>query len=272
MSAAYTATTAPVAPGGKPFEGKVILVTGASAGIGEAVAYKLACDGAIVVLGARRMEKLKELVDKIKASGGQALAISLDVTDYSSCEAFVQQIKDTYGRLDGAFNNAGGGQPTGDFVEQTPEQFKKNFDLNFFGTYHMMKAELALMTEQKSGSIVNNLSLFASKVFTPSPDYTISKHAAKAATQVAAATVADSKVRVNSVSPGFTLPSESLGDFLEKNPEMKPKFMSPLGTMMDVEKDVYPAVAYLLSDASANLTGIDLPVAGGHNINTFSIS
>merc|ERR1719265_689671 len=119
----------------------------------------------------------------------------------------------------------------------------------------MMKAELEVMTEQKSGSIVNNLSLFATKLMPTAPAYTVSKHAVKTLQQLAAANVAGSQVRINSVSPGFTRPSEALDTYLDSNPDAEAVFRSPQGRMYDATKDVYPALAYFFDDVSKGVTG-----------------
>jgi len=266
-----SAGACPAVPAAKRFDGKVIAVAGASSGIGEVLARQLASDGARVVMGARRVEQLQRIQEEIEAAGGRAEVQHLDVLDYASCERFVQFANATFGHLDGAINNAGGGESSGDFMTMEVDAFKKVFDLNFLSVYHMMKAELTIMTGQQRGSIVNNLSILKDRRFTAAPAYGAAKAAALALQETAAATVAATQVRINSISPGFTLPSEALDVFLAANPEAKALFNAPQGRMMDAGRDVYPATAYLLDDASAGVTGIDIPVAGGLNINEFKL-
>lgn len=99
----------PICDNSKPFAGKVFLVTGASSGIGAAVAKQLSIDGATVVLAARRVEKLEDLKNEIDQLGGSSSVVKMDVLDYASVEHAVNATVEQHGKLDGAFNNAGGG-------------------------------------------------------------------------------------------------------------------------------------------------------------------
>lgn len=251
--------------GAKRFEGKVFLVTGASSGIGEIVAKGLAAAGAHVVLAARRVEKLEEVKKAIEADGGSASIQQVDVMKYEDVEKVVNNIVEEKGHLDGAFNNAGGGGPAGTVADFPEADFKQVFELNFYGTYHCMKAELQVMIKQKSGSIVNNLSMLKELHLAQQAPYGASKAALKYVQDSAAIEAAGSGVRVNSVSPGFTRPSEALDTFLASAPGLEPMFLnsSPMGKF-STAKDVYESVAFLLDEqTSASITGSDIAVSGG---------
>jgi NAD(P)-dependent dehydrogenase (short-subunit alcohol dehydrogenase family) len=263
--------TAMKAPKSKRFAGKVFLVTGASSGIGEVIAKKLAMDGAHVVLTARRLDKLLAIKASIETDGGSASAEPMDVLQYEEVESVIKGIVYKHGKLDGAFNNAGGGDGTaGPLIDCDVKQFRKGFDLNFYGTYHCMKAELQVMTKQGSGSIVNNTSMLAKSVMVGVSNYCASKRAIQALQESAAIETASSNVRVNSVSPGWTTPSESLDAFLEANPafvkNMTPPVVPASGGLISAD-EVYASVAFLLDNTTSGaITGIDIPVCGGLNI------
>lgn len=249
----------------KRFEGKVFLVTGASSGIGQSVAKQLAAAGAHVVLAARRAEKLEEVKKAIEIDGGSASIELVDVMKYEDVEKAVNSIVDKMGHLDGAFNNAGGGGSPGTIADLPEAEFKKVFELNFYGTYHCMKAELQAMIKQKSGSIVNNLSMLTQCHLPEQSHYGASKAALKYLQDSAALEAVGSGVRVNSVSPGFTRPSEALDTFLASSPGLEPMFLnsSPMGKFA-TGVDVYESVAFLLDEqTSARITGHDLAVSGG---------
>jgi NAD(P)-dependent dehydrogenase (short-subunit alcohol dehydrogenase family) len=140
--------------------GKVILVTGASSGIGRTTAIRLASEGASVVVAARRNDEIREVVDEITNSGGNAVFCRTDVTQESDVEAMVSMAMDTFGRLDGAFNNAGKvGGPPEPWHEVDVDTFDETIDANLRGVWLCMKHELRVMREQGSGSIVNNSSI-----------------------------------------------------------------------------------------------------------------
>lgn len=254
--------------GAKRFEGKVFLVTGASSGIGEVVAKGLAAAGAHVVLAARRVQKLEEIKTAIEADGGSASIQQVDVMKYEEVEKMVNSIVDEKGHLDGAFNNAGGGGTPGTIADLPEGDFKAVFELNFYGTYHCLKAELQAMIKQKSGSIVNNLSMLKEMHLAQQAHYGASKAAMKHVQDSAALEAAGSGVRVNSVSPGFTRPSEALDAHLAAAPSLEPMFKnsSPM-VGFSTAQDVCESVAFLLDDqTSARITGHDIAVSGGSSL------
>lgn len=132
---------------------KVIIITGASSGIGEATAKEIASKGGKVVLGARREDKLKQIADDITAAGGQAVYQVLDVTKPEDNDAIVALAKDTYGRVDGIFLNAGI-MPVSNVSALKVDEWKQMVDVNINGVLNGVAAVMPTFTEQKSGHIL----------------------------------------------------------------------------------------------------------------------
>src|SRR5262245_41324264 len=134
--------------------GQVVIVTGASAGIGEAVARMLAREGAIVVISARRADRLEELKREIEAAGGRALALAGDITSAQDRERLVRATMDAFGRIDGLVNNAGYGQRGP--IELVPvEAIRQNFETNLFSLIALTQLVIAVMRKQQGGRIIN---------------------------------------------------------------------------------------------------------------------
>ena len=132
---------------------KVVIITGASSGIGEATAKELAAKGAKVVLGARREDKLKQIADDIKAAGGEAVYATLDVTKQEDNDAIVKLAKDTYGKLDAILLNAGI-MPVSNVSALKTNEWKQMVDVNINGVLNGVAAVMPTFTEQKSGHIL----------------------------------------------------------------------------------------------------------------------
>ena len=166
----------------------IALVTGASQGIGRAVALGLLADGFRVVLAARRAEPLKALVEEARQQGGEALAVPCDVTDATSVEALFARIRDTYGRLDLLFNNAGVGAPAVPIDELELDAWHRAVNTNLTGVFLCSRAAFALMREQspRGGRIINNGSISAHTPRPFSAPYTATKHAVAGLTKALA--------------------------------------------------------------------------------------
>ena len=147
-------------------EGKVVVITGASSGLGESTARHLAKLGATVVLGARRKGRLDAIVKNIQADGAKALAVSVDVTNRAQVEALVQKAIDTYGKIDVLVNNAGI-MPIAPLSLLKVDEWDRMIDLNIKGVLYGIAAALPHMKQQKCGHIVNTASVFGIKVFAP---------------------------------------------------------------------------------------------------------
>ncbi|WCE07313.1 SDR family oxidoreductase [Pseudomonas sp. JBR1] len=166
----------------------IALVTGASQGIGRAVALGLLADGFRVVLAARRAEPLEALVEEARQQGGEALAVPCDVTDAASVEALFTRIRDTYGRLDLLFNNAGVGAPAVPIDELELDAWHRAVNTNLTGVFLCSRAAFALMREQspRGGRIINNGSISAHTPRPFSAPYTATKHAVAGLTKALA--------------------------------------------------------------------------------------
>ncbi|GAC1035559.1 SDR family oxidoreductase [Pseudomonas sp. No.117] len=166
----------------------IALVTGASQGIGRAVALGLLQDGFRVVLAARRAEPLEALVKEARQQGGEALAVPCDVTDAASVEALFDRIRATYGRLDLLFNNAGVGAPAVPIDELELDAWHRAVNTNLTGVFLCSRAAFALMREQspRGGRIINNGSISAHTPRPFSAPYTATKHAVAGLTKALA--------------------------------------------------------------------------------------
>jgi NADP-dependent 3-hydroxy acid dehydrogenase YdfG len=160
-------------------QGKVVLVTGASSGIGAATAVKLAANGAKVGLAARRADRLMDLVAKIKSDGGQAIALEMDVVDSASVAEGVETLAEKFGTVDIVFNNAGL-MPLSDMDALQTGEWHRMVDVNIKGVLNTTAAVLPYMIAQKSGHVVNTSSIAGRKVFAGLSVYCATKHAVTA--------------------------------------------------------------------------------------------
>ncbi|MCH2456368.1 MAG: SDR family oxidoreductase, partial [Idiomarina sp.] len=159
--------------------GKVVVITGASSGLGEATAKMLAEKGAKLVLGARREERLKQLVDDIKNSGGEAIYKTVDVTKRSEVEALANAARDEFGRIDVLVNNAGL-MPLAPLDELKVDEWDQMIDVNIKGVMYGVGAVLPTMRKQESGHIINLSSVAGHVVFPGATVYCATKFAVKA--------------------------------------------------------------------------------------------
>jgi NADP-dependent 3-hydroxy acid dehydrogenase YdfG len=181
---------------------KVVLITGASSGIGAATAIRLANDGHRVFLGARRSGRLQELVDRIRGDGGTAAFQTLDVTSAEDMNAFVAKAVETYGRVDVIVNNAGV-MPLSPLAERKVDEWNRMIDVNIRGVLHGIAAVLPMMRAQGSGHIVNLASVGAHEVVPTAAVYCATKFAVRAISE-GLRKEATGDVRVTLISPGVT--------------------------------------------------------------------
>lgn len=182
---------------------KVIVITGASSGIGEASAKLLAAKGNKVVLGARREEKLKQIVEEIKADNGEALYQVTDVTDSEDVEKLVKLAVDTFGRIDVLINSAGI-MPHSPLKDKRINDWDQMIDINIKGTLYGIGAALSYMNEQKAGQIINISSVAGHYAHAGGAVYSATKWAVRAISESLREEVAQdgSNIRVTIVSPG----------------------------------------------------------------------
>jgi NADP-dependent 3-hydroxy acid dehydrogenase YdfG len=182
-------------------EGKVVIITGASSGIGEAVAKHLVAAGALVSLAARRKDKLDALVEEIKASGGQAISFVTDVTKREQVEALVQGTVEAFGKLDVMFNNAGL-MPLSRLENLHFDEWEKMIDTNIKGVLYGIGAALPVFKNQKSGHFINVSSVAGHRVGPGSAVYAGTKFAVRAISEGLRQEVKPYNIRTSIISPG----------------------------------------------------------------------
>ncbi|ADM71234.1 putative oxidoreductase [Paenibacillus polymyxa E681] len=183
-------------------KGKVVAITGASSGIGEATARLLAHHGAHVILGARRTERLEALTSEIRSKGGSADYQQLDVTKRDQMEAFIKYAEKTFGRVDVILNNAGV-MPLSKLEALKVEEWDRMIDVNIRGVLHGIAAGLPIMKKQGFGQFINIASIGAYSVTPTAAVYCATKYAVRAISEGLRMEVGGD-IRVTLVSPGVT--------------------------------------------------------------------
>jgi NADP-dependent 3-hydroxy acid dehydrogenase YdfG len=182
-------------------EGKVVVITGASSGNGEATARHLSAQGATVVLGARRVDRLKSLADELSHNGGKALAVPTDVTRYEQVKRLVDAAVQTYGRVDVMINNAGL-MPHSPLERLKIDDWDRMIDVNLKGVLYGIAAALPYMKQQKAGHIINVSSVAGHKVRPGSAVYAATKTAVLVVSEGLRQEVKPYNIRTTVISPG----------------------------------------------------------------------
>jgi NADP-dependent 3-hydroxy acid dehydrogenase YdfG len=182
-------------------EGKVVVITGASSGLGEAAARHLSALGATVVLGARRADRIEKLAREIRDKGGKALAIAMDVTRRDQVKKGVDSAVERFGRVDVILNNAGI-MPLSPMDRLNVAEWDRMIDVNLKGVLNGIAAVLPYMKAQQSGQIINTSSVAGHKVFTGSAVYSATKYAVRALTEGLRMEVKPYNIRTTIVCPG----------------------------------------------------------------------
>jgi len=182
-------------------QGKVVVITGASSGLGEATARLLSAQGATVVLGARRVDRLQSLADELTKGGGKAIVVATDVTDRDQVKRLVDTAVQKFGRIDVMLNNAG-------LMQQSPlerlkvDEWDNMIDINIKGVLYGIAAALPHMQRQKSGHIINVSSVAGHKVTPAGTVYSATKHAVRAISEGLRQEVKPYNLRTTIISPG----------------------------------------------------------------------
>ncbi|MFF8973822.1 SDR family NAD(P)-dependent oxidoreductase [Streptomyces sp. NPDC014995] len=254
---------APLTIQARRLEGKVILITGASAGMGEAATRRFAAEGAHVIAAARRTDRLQALAAELSTADNQVLAVPLDVTDEASVEAAVASAVKRFGRLDGALNAAGVTSSGAPLHEMATASFERVMDINAKGVFLSMKHEIPALLAAGGGSIVNVSSIGGMVGVAGISEYVASKWAVNGLTKSAALELAGSNIRVNSLAPGST--RTEMWDMLPLELQEHLAGMAPMNQIA-LADDMARVALFLLSDESRWTTGAVIPAEGGHHV------
>ncbi len=250
------------------FEGRVVLVTGASSGIGRATARALGAEGARVVAAGRRRDRLDAVVTDITAAGGEAVAIAGDVREAAACAACVERAVTAFGGLDGLVN-AAGVIGNGSITATEPAEWDRVMDSNLRSLYLMTRAAAGELARRK-GSVVNLSSVAATRPYPGLLAYCVSKAAVDMFTRCVALDLAPQGVRVNAVNPGVVVTelhtvANAVPDyaaFLERG-----RTTHPIGRVGQPE-EVAALILFLMSDAAGWITGVTYPIDGGRALSS----
>ncbi|MGE4518606.1 MAG: SDR family oxidoreductase [Desulfobacteraceae bacterium] len=247
---------------GFSLENKTALITGASRGIGEAIAHCLSENGAKVILVSRKIDALQKVENDIKAKGGHAESMACNMGEIDQIKALVESVKEKYGTLDILVNNAAANPFFGNMIDAEEWAWDKIFDVNLKGPFFTIVEFAKLMKENGGGSIVNVSSVNGIRPAPFQGIYSVSKAALIALTKAFAKELAPYKIRVNALLPGLT--DTKFASALTQDENLKGMIVSqiPLGRVAEPE-DMAGAVLYLVSDAASYTTGSLLVCDGG---------
>ena len=241
-------------------KGKIAVVTGASRGIGRAIAVKLAAEGAVVIINYNRSKDEAEKVkEQIEASGGQVKLIQCNVASFESCEKMFEEVMKEFGRIDILVNNAGITKD-GLLMKMSEDDFDAVVDTNLKGAFHCIRFVSRAMIRQRSGRIINISSVSGVLGNAGQANYAASKAGVIGLTKSAARELAGRTITVNAVAPGF-IRTEMTAVLSEKVKE-KAVLQIPMERFGEAE-DVAQAVAFLASEQAGYITGQVLCVDGG---------
>ena len=254
-------------------KGKAAVITGPAKGMGAAITRSFAAEGARLTLLGRDVAAIEPVAAEAKAAGAEVIVIRCDLTDPAQCESAAQKAKAAYGAIDILVNVAGGSGPVGKTgIETTPEEFDEIVTLNMNGCFHTMRSVLPTMIEQRYGKVVNVGGTFGMRGRAGRLAYSASKWGLRGITKSFALEVGQYNINVNCVAPGMV-----------DGPRFRDKVCADMAKRLNitleeamerhaadyalkrvtVDADVANACLFLASDASRQITGIDLPVDGG---------
>ena len=242
---------------------KVALVTGASSGIGRAVALICAREGAKIVVSDINAEAGEATAAQVRAQGRDAIFVAADVGKPEHAKVLVERAVAHYGRLDIACNNAGIGGVSAATADYPLEAWAQVININLSGVFYGMQQQIAAMLPTGGGAIVNVASVLGAVAFARSPAYTAAKHGVVGLTQAAALEYGAQGIRINAVGPGFI--HTAMVSKLEEDPAVNAMLIAahPLGRLGRAE-EVAELIAWLASDRASFVTGSYYPVDGGY--------
>ena len=252
-------------------DGKVVVVTGASQGIGREIALTCAREGGSMVLAARSVGALEEVAGIIEAAGGEAQVVATDVSDPDAVASLARQVLSRWGCIDVLVNNSGIGGPSAPLWEVQPADWEQTFAVNVTGVFLCCQAMVPSMIERRSGSIINIGSITGKRPLLNRTAYAASKAALIGLTRTLAVEAGPHQIRVNLVSPGF-VEGERIEWVFEQQAAQQGRpvdavrsaaeQMTPLRRLVTAA-DVARTVVSLASDDSAGITGDDVNVTAG---------
>lgn len=235
---------------------KVILLTGASRGIGAAAAIEMASRGAKLCIGARKAEDCQNIVDHIQSAGGKAIAFSCDVANYEAVEKALDVCLNEFGKIDALVNNAGTVDPISMIEESDPEAWARNISVNLVGVYNGIRAVLPHFYKQNSGTIINISSGAAHNPLEGWSAYCAGKAGVHMVTRATALEAAEKGVRVYGFAPGVVDTEMQVtirASGINRVSQMPRTSLSPVD-------EPGKAIAWLCSDAAADLSGQELDI------------
>lgn len=254
-------------------QGKSIIITGGGSGIGAATVLRAARMGAHVTIADVNEAGGRSVLAQVKETGGSAQFLLTDISNEAQVEAMVGGTVAAFGRLDGAFNNAGvpgfshcQGNGFRRFADLSLDQFRSGFDINVFGTFLCIKYEILAMLRTGGGTIVNTSSNAGILAIPGAPDYVAGKHAVIGLTKSAALDYATDNIRVNALLPGV-IRTPMFEASAQANPAIEEwaKGEHPI-KRLGLPSEVAEAALWLLSDAASLVTGISMSIDGGQSM------
>lgn len=245
------------------FAEKVVLITGASSGVGHAVALRVASEGAAVVLGARGKDAGEQVAAEIRAAGGRALFVPTDVTVEADVERLTQAALTEYGRLDAAFNNAGALNSFGPIGEIDEAAWRADLELNLTSVFYGLRHQVPALIANGGGVILNNASNLGMVGMGSVAPYVAAKHGVVGLTRAVALESAAQSVRVNAIVSG-AIDTPAFRNSMGATPEGEASIaaLHPLGRISQ-PAEIASFCAYLLSDEASFITGAALAIDGG---------
>jgi dehydrogenase/reductase SDR family protein 4 len=243
---------------------KVVLITGASRGIGQAIAIEMARSGADVAIASRKLPDLEKVAEEIRKTGRKCLPVPVHIGKMEEINNLVKRVLEEFGKIDILVNNAGTNPSMAQAIDIDERAWDATMNLNLKGLFFLSQAVARVMKEKGGGIIINVASIAG---ITPDilPIYSISKAAAIMATKVMAQQWAPYNIRVNAIAPGLT--KTRFSEALWKNPDILKMAMSKTPMARPAEPDeMVGAIIYLASDASSYVTGQVIAIDGGSTI------
>lgn len=244
-------------------QGKVALVTGASSGIGRAIALAYAREGARVVVSDVHIEGGEETVALVRRQGGEAIFVPADVSRAEDCQRLVERTVAHHGRLDVACNNAGIGGELGPTADYPLDAWQQVIGVNLSGVFYCMKHQIPAMLRQGGGAIVNMASILGQVGFAGAPAYVAAKHGVVGLTKTAALEYGARGLRINAVGPAFI--HTPMIASLEDDPATRRQLVSlhAVGRLGEPQ-EVAELVVWLSSERASFVTGAYYAVDGGY--------